>query len=392
MRNAARTVGLVGILVMCVVQLPVHAGQISWTFQRVGENASFQTSDLAMSIGTGQRWPTVFYRTVADELVASSLSPAGWVPTSLDVSLGGLFALGGASAGPDGRVGVAWRRGSTYQFAQSSGPGWPASTVANGIPVGSAGAPDVAYRANSQPVVAYHEQNSGLKFASHHAGGWDVDTLSSSGMYPSVAIGSRGVVAVAFESSFSGRGPIGLAIQDAPDGNWSIEHTVFENAYQPDLAFAPNNIPSLAMFDEITQGKIDFGSFDVQSGSWQRSTLATGVASSEVNLEYNDLGDAGLAYSANDNLIHYRVNSGGGWDDVVLPTGADPVSGVMRTPLPGTTAVLAYDSAGLPVIAYLNTQGQVVLAYDPIVTPEPFSIVLLSFGMLVVIGGRRRRG
>ena len=182
-------------------------------------------------------------------------------------------------------------------------------------------------------------------------------------------------------------GYVNFAFKSTLSGTWIGAH-VSEFA-DPDthlsLTFGPNDEPGLAI---LRQDVLDYASFDIDSGEWQIDNIATGVTSERVNLLFDEEGNPAVAYVAGGSVV-YSFNDGGGWTDLLLPTGFDPDSELYVDPDYISDAALAFDAAGVPVIAYYGQEG-LLLAYDPII-PEPSSALALLLG-LCALARRRHRG
>ena len=160
-------------------------------------------------------------------------------------------------------------------------------------------------------------------------------------------------------------------------GNWNSAPTGLEEADNLSLAFGPNDETGIAAVDD---GELSVASFDPVAGGWVSELLDTGLQSARVNLVYNSLGQPALSYVAEDGLLHYRINEGSGWLDYILAD-TDPLLNVEA--MTGTEASLAFDYDDVPVIAYYGQDG-IMLAYDPIIVPEPASVLLLIVGSFVL--------
>jgi len=345
---------------------------------------------------TGDTWPTVFYDRLGD-FKAASLSPAGWLETTLG-SRSGNGTMARAHTGPDGRVGLAWVAGSyEVRFSQSSRSGWSSSSAGMAMSSYYVGGPDFTYLSNNRPVVAYMGNvgtTKGLALSSYDGSQWSTSLVNSvmvggqtrtAGEAPTIAVDSQDRIGLAFRSGAE----IIFASKDPGQSTWygaSLGTNFPTSSYTVlSLAYGPNDEPAIAV---KSGNALLVSQFDIQSGAWVTEQLSTTVGSTRVNLAFDGQGRPAVAYVATDGSIHYRIDDGAGWQDIVLPRGLDPVSGLAVDPLSGSDAALAFDRFDNPVIAYGGTAG-IMLAYDPVVVPEPASLLMLCAG-LALLRPRRR--
>jgi hypothetical protein len=347
-----------------------------------------------MAMRTNATWPTVFYsgsqsvQGLGQQVVASSLTPVGWLPSGL-----GTYQMPETwlrtATGHDGRVGAAMLMGNSVRFTQSSVMGWQSSTAGTVYSPGPQTAPDVDYLSGNRPVVAYAEGSGGaLRVAAYDGLTWNTDTVTYQGSGPvpqygdhvSMAVDSQDRIGVAYAA-----GPqAAFAFKNQLAGTWmgssvgmigSIDHM--------SLAFGPNDEPGLAIL--TGNGDLKYAAFDIQSGSWQTETIASAVRSDRVNLAFDGQGHPALAYVAQNggnDALFYSANLGGGWVNYMLPSGQDPGTGLFISPSSYSEAALAFDSANTPLIAYYSANADILLAYDPPV-PEPASALLMAAAGIV---------
>jgi hypothetical protein len=382
---------------LCVFGLAAQAwaSEISWTFQRVEQVNPGPSPMLSLGMRTGATWPTVFYEAGSQNgLTAGSLTPVGWTKTSMDLLSTPSYVR--SAAGTDGRLGAAWQMGGStaphIQFAQLTSAGWQYSTVGNlqGSPQSNgANAPDIAYLPGNRPVVAYADITSKVQVAVKNATGWESQTVSFptsgpiNGQFVSTAVNSQGNIGLAYYSSSR----LVYAEKSVPGGSWGyVDLYGMSVPKNISLAYGPNDQVGVA----VLQGTgLSYIHFDVQSGCWQNDILETaGVVSNRVDLVFNNAGHPCLSYVGTDGLVHYRTDTGSGWADILLPTGTDMLTGLNITPTQASDAALALDRDGIPVISYY-TQSGLVLAYDPIVAPEPATLLAMAAGVALI--SRRRR-
>ena len=391
---ACRRTVTVTVLVIAALAGQALATNITWDFQRVSAQATGGPPMLSLGMRTGDTWPTVFYDRMG--LKAASLTPSGWTETSLGASSDNASRARAYTAS-DGRVGVTWLNGSNEtRFAQSSRYGWQTSSLGTGPVQSPVAGPDLAYTSNNRPVVAYTGlagTKVGLAVSAYDGLGWNTDLVDkvmigtsarTTGDLPAIAVDSQDRIALAFRSATE----VIFAMKDPSQGTW------YGTSLGTGLAASSNTVLSLgfgandnvALAIKSNNGLL-VSHFDIQSGTWLTEQLSSTVASSRVNLAFDSQGNPAVAYSSTDGYIHYSINRGEGWTDILLPKGTDATSGLMVDPITGTDAALAFDRFDNPVIAYASPTG-VLLAYDPVV-PEPASLLMVVVG-LVVLRPRRR--
>lgn len=387
--------GLPLIVIVCaLLAAPALASQMLWNFQsaEVPELLVANPETVALGMRTGATWPTVFYQAQNSQLVASSLTPAGWLGSVVATMPGsGTVALRGQAA-PDGQVGVAWQLNNILGMVQSSRHGWQSNspgTITTPMSQGASAA-DLAYLSNGRPVMAYADGGT-VQLRVNDGLTWNSDVVSvmpggSSKSYASIATDSQDHLGVAYAES----GILRFATKDIATGQWYGAEVRGGFAPSPrtriSIEFGLNDRVAISVLDNTG---LSVSSFDIQTGKWGTSWLASEVFSVS-DLVYDSQGRPALAYvtaGLSNPEVHYVIHDGSGWVDSVLPAGVDAASGLNVTPLSTSVGVaLAFDGEDLPVIAY-KANGTLVLAYDPVVVPEPASLVMLLVGLVLV---RRR--
>ncbi|MBP7933387.1 MAG: hypothetical protein KA354_01950 [Phycisphaerae bacterium] len=386
---------VVAVLGMWVPAGPALATNITWDFQRVSSQAPSPPM-VSLGMRTGDTWPTVFYNRAG--FTAASLTPVGWSETALGTSADNLVRAARARDGSDGRVGIAWLNGGReVLFAQSSRYGWQASKVGTAVTSSSVSGPDFAYTSDDRPVVTYtglSGNKAGLVVSAYDGLGWNTDlvdkvtvsqTVRIGGDLPTIAVDSQDRIGLGFRSNSE----VIFATKDLAQGSWygtSLGSTFpSSSSMMLSLGYGANDHVAMAI---KSNNLLWVSHFDIQSGAWVTEQLSVAVASQAVNLAFDSQGHPAVAFSGSDDVIHYMVNRGDGWTDVVLPLGTDPTSGLVVNPVVGTDAALAFDRFDNPVIAYVGSAG-LILAYDPVVTPEPASLLMGLFGLVVLCARRR---
>jgi hypothetical protein len=375
------------------VVVSASAGTYNWTFQEAGASTGGgRVAGLAMK--TGDTWPVVFGQgqTFGNMAGAFSLKPAGWVATSFNAPVYTSSSSGmKAESAPNGQVASVWTSGpATVEYAQTSPNGWLRSTfvkASTGI-----GTPDLAFRSNSAPVVAYTDLGR-MNLMSYGPTGWDKvqinelrdpatgQTISPSANQVSVAVESQNGVCLAYAYNTT----VGFAFQDSATGTWygkpiSTSPT-WSSVTDISLAFGLNDQAGMAF---LSNDSLYYSSFDPRTGTWVTDFVAGAVQSDRINLAFDQAGNPALAYTSQ-GTVRFTTKVGYGWANYMLPTGGTPYA-----PSSDSDAALAFDANNLPVIAYNSTGGKLVLAYDPVLTPEPVCLSLMLVAAAIVVRPRRK--
>ena len=153
----------------------------------------------------------------------------------------------------------------------------------------------------------------------------------------------------------------------------------------PQLAFDTKNRPHVVgNYGNTASYALDY---NVVQNLWVPTLLPYSIGSQNGSIRLaiasDGKGGVGTAYlgfhTGTQELVYASKPDDGVWaGSVVIPNFFNPVT-------PG----LAYDYQGIPAISYVNLNGDLALAYDPVTAPEPASLTLLALGGLALI--RRRR-
>ncbi len=167
---------------------------------------------------------------------------------------------------------------------------------------------------------------------------------------------------------------------------------------QPALIFDSHDSPVFVAYDGMNGIACDF---NVRTGLWNQTGLPNAQNIQGVlPIATDGNGTIGTAYVSDDGMgnpkLYYAfTGNGSDWTAVEVPTvdileyqGPTFPSLEGIEPLAGTVG-LEYDYEGNPVISYVGEDNNIWLAYDPVIVPEPATLVMLSFGGLALI--RRRK-
>lgn len=380
------------LLASVIMSSVAWAGTYYWTFQEI--QGSFRSdSPVGMGMRTGSTWPVVFAADNNSVVEAHSLTPVGWM--GAPVGYGGSFEGRGlkTAASADGQIGATWFQGGRVEFAQSSSGGWLRKSI-EAPNYSSSSTPGVAFFGDSSPLLAYG-LNTGIGMHAYNGSQWDGFTLLSvtnpvtmqQQAIPainrlSVAVDGQDAMSLAYTDS-SGSG-LKYAFRDAYSGTWYGSTLAVGPPGQIEdisLAFGLNDMPAIASLDG---GDLRYSSFSAVSGTWSSEIVATGISSQHINLVFDQLGNPAVSYVAN-NTVYFATKNGPGWGQYALPTQGQQ----SLVPRSDSDAALAFDADNLPVIGYAAADGHLVLAYDPVLVPEPVTCVLLLVGLMA---WPRRRG
>jgi len=325
-----------------------NGGSFNWTFQQTGHSSAY----TALEFRGDEAWPIIFSWKSPGTAEAAIASPTGWTNFSLPLSGFGRLQT---SASPIARE-IAVATASGYGYVGSS-RGWEMIEAAS---------------------VAYDSQ--GRLWATGPAGGLRYRDLSGrwKDAHGPELYDPRSVPALGVSSN----GEIGLLhIQGyhhySPLTGWTSGST--PRASYGDLIFDAHNVPHYAW------GWL-LGDFDVRTGKWLETDLRQLVGGTNPiygtpQLAVRDDGMVATAVSY-EGKLYFAWNDGDGWQVEQVP-GASPIA----SPWSGYFCGTAFDAAGLPVIAYMDSHDGGMLAYDP--APEPGVLMFVTGALIPFI--RRRR-
>jgi hypothetical protein len=364
-------------LFLCALTASASAnpGQgFTWSFQTTSLNAPSSNTNLAMMMRNGLAWPLVVtdYSSPTGGGYGSSSSlfpttgPVG-APTAGShwQNIGsGFFSttpnrLRSASS-PDGRVAFA-----ASDF--SGGLGGRVSSVSGGWGALPAGTKAVAFDANGTLYTATNTAVSGV-------GGYSGQTIVDMAVSPN--------------------GEVGVVSSDMKFWQYSAWLGSWTSATLPTVGTTPLSDSYDVEFDSFGRPHVIASAsntlvawdFNTVTGNWSATTLAT-FSSGPVRatLAANTDGTVGTAWvdPAGSLVYAYKSDLNNWATSVVTSTGF--TSGSI-----GQVGI-SYDYADLPVLAYRTTASpyNVMVAYDPIVVPEPAGVALAAVAACALAARRR---
>ena len=346
---------LLTAIVLVLVSNSVFAGRI-WHYTTINPSM-FDNS--AVALRNGNVWPTVVAGNNATQAYVQT--PIGWLDGP-SVPMVGTYIRADSSS--DGQV--AFSNYNSVVTLDSSGWG------THGI-----GGSDIAFDNNGHISVVI-----GTKVKTFNGLSWD--ELDWNEQTP---IAGR---ALAYDSY----NQINVVCRDdqrlylALYGTLTSNNWIFDTIYShtnniilTDVALTCNDIPVIAYTDSLDSLYIN--SYDIHSDSWQNAFISDVDYNSSFVLDSDSKGGIGLAYVSGQ-YLNYKYFDGVSWSNSDILAEASALG----------TIGLDFDYEDNPVVSFTgvnpedNTTG-LIIAYDPVVTPEPVTISILSLGGLLI--ARRRR-
>ena len=322
-------------------------------------NAEF----LALGMRSDKTWPVVI-GTEYNHGYVSTLTPGGWA--SSEVSLSGSIRSATSS---DGKVAVVGEEGNIAVLTRD---GVLSNSVGN---CNGFGSNDVAFNKNNDLVVAHTSSDGKLTVSYQTGNGWASSTIMND-QYSQIGsdrftmgVDSYNQTHVAY---INGPDMLGYAVKSpVSDGRWSISETNIQglSANYMDMAINTNDIPFVIYNNNYNE--LNCAVFNPMTASWDVSIVDSFIESDFFTVAADSKGGVGISYVSN-NELSYAYFDGDCWNIDRLCT-AD--FGIM----PG----LDFDYEDNPVIAF-SQNGDLKIAYDPIVAPEPATLLFLGFGGVVL--------
>lgn len=345
----------------------------TWFFNEIktSDNQPIMPGDTAISMRSNDTWPVVAYSGGPNGGAAVML-PGTWV--NKPIAFNGEYL--DAATAPDGTIAFADNQGQVAMFGKT---GW-SSGFYNGSSMYKS---SIAFNNNSVPAVLHNSNgNNYLTLSIKSGAAWFSSTIQE---YP----GGPSFMTDAFALGYDSYNQANVVFKDASNLRYATKGVLTENQWvlnsidnspyiggngQIDMALSSNDIPYVLYSEESF---LKFAIYDRQSDDWLTGALdnLTG-GSSEGNfcVTADKNGGIGVAYVtqfAGNDMLSFAYNDGSGWS---LPERLAPAQAFHMVGL-------AFDYENNPVISYVDMDGKMKIAYDPVEVPEPMTMTILAIGL-----------
>ena len=386
--------------------LASEANGLYWLFQRTGYSSGYTPfGQTAVAMGDSKSWPVVFSLSSSSTVQASTvqaytLSPVNnpvtktfWKQIGTNVITGTGFSILTAKSSSDGRVGAVLRNSlDTSLYPNPNSYVAAVGRRSTGFTAPLANVAGIAFDAAGNLVTA------------------SASTLAGSGTYSlsavrSIAVTPWGDIGVLNSNYPSYQVSMPVYYEKSQLTGWqsSALYGLAMSEMSGDLAIDTAGRPIFAYgtYNSSTWG-VAAAYFDIMSGDWKQQTLAIGLAGSVLPTIASDgIGGIGVSWmsttaSGSSNSLMYAYKNGSS-DWAIHNVTSNLVSSGTSTGVlsPQLRVGLDYDAENYPVISFLANNGDIWLAYDPIVpVPEPstycMALVGLAYGGYTIFRRRKR--
>jgi hypothetical protein len=230
-----------------------------------------------------------------------------------------------------------------------------------------------------------------MKVSVYNGSTWITDKPQGIITHPDGSTGNIGPVNTdGFATEFDSYDQFNIAFSDATGLKFGTRGAMTDNKWvfadieqglapkDIDMAMTINDMPYVA-YSWMRQ--LYCATYNPQQNAWNSVMLAEiddNIMSFSITAD--NAGGVGLAYVSYSNMsLNYLYNNGiDGWQ------ASSPIAAAMTK-----SVSLAFDAQNNPVIAYTGQNGNLWLAYDPVV-PEPLSICTMLLGSCVLLRSRRK--
>jgi hypothetical protein len=365
-------------LIVSLICSSAFAGR-TWFYNEVtgSQGDPINGGDSAIGMRSGNAWPVVAYSGNGPNSGVTAMLPGAWAKGPVSFTNQGWY-LDGATA-TDGTVGFVSSNGQVVTLSKT---GWSSSYCSGDVfPAPSKNS--IAFTSNSAPGVLYKSGSSNLMLAMKSGGAWYSSTVHTSIM---------GGYALDFDSynqanvAFSDGDRLGYATKGVLTGNQWVYNSyedapVIGNVMQMDMALAADDTPYVLYSDNSGPPLLKYAVYDRQSDSWMTNILDALSDPQNFCVTADSSGGIGVAYVADlagQDILSYAYNDGSGW------TWLDRLVAARPEWMVGLT----FDYENNPVISFTDQMGNLAIAYDPVVIPEPATMAIFALGFALI---RRRK-
>lgn len=278
----------------------------------------------------------------------------GWTIETVDSGYSGYTSL---AIDGDGNPAISYCISGDLKYTYWNGSAWSVVTVDSEVIEGAR--TSLAFDSNGNPAISYHERDRGpghgIKFAMWNGSSWDVeavDIVGTAGYMP-------GHTALAFENDVD---PIIAYWGDDLDlycarndgSGWSIE-TIDSTGEYPSIAIDGNGNPAISYYYS-SQG-LRYALWN--GSSWDIEYVDTGTrVGLNTSLEFDASGNPAISYrdatDLNNGDLKFAKWNGSSWDIEVVAEDTFHVSAGYNS--------LALDSSGNPAISYYHDDSDLKFA------------------------------
>ncbi len=354
---------LISVVIICVFSVHSFAGRI-WYHSPIGtDNNPIQGTDSAIGMrSSSHSWPVAASGGPGGS--SAALTPAGWVRGTFSLH----ERIDGATA-DDGTVGFADRYANIGLLTRN---GWAAMSY----PGEAYETPSIAFTSGSSPAVLHNNiQNGDITLSVHNGSGWISSTVEN---YQFDGFGTD-----SYALDFDSYDNANIAFYDGGMLWFGVNGVITGNQWQ---LSDPANNPQIGSADYIdaavTSGDMFWASYsdnqnlgyavyDTQTASITSGIIDNTLYSESFSMAADENGGVGIAYVADHQgtpTLSFAYNDGSGIWNIERIHDADPYR-----------VGLTFDYDNNPVISY-SYMGDLRMAYDPVVTPEPATALILAVG------------
>lgn len=359
------------VLMLCVSNIAV-AGR-TWIKTPVEvDGMPVNGPRCALAMRSGNTWPVVSYGD-PDTSATAAMTPVGWMAGPFGGPVDGGIS---AATSPGGTAGFAYDNGSVLMLSQS---GWATSYYGSGT---NATKPSIAFNGDDNPAVLHNTGGFGddLTLAIFNGTGWYQNVVENAFEGP--------FLSEAFALEYDSYNQANIVFENGGELMFGVKGVMTQNQWQFDtielsldvpiinMAMGADDVPWITYADE---GELCYATYDRQLQTWTNGVIDQ-LGSEYFSMAIDNTGGIGVAFIDTDDMLTFSHNDGGGW---VSDTDIAQV-------LLGSDVSLAFDADDNPLICYSDFDhgGDLYLAYDPVMVPEPATVVLLAIGTAIL---RRRR-